>query len=383
MDSGVYWVNPRKGGFCGETGAVSVVERRAGLTRRGKRAILSIRIQLMADSAQLRTKRAERAGDFELRELRAFVALVEEGSVTAAARALKLSQSTVSETLAALERKLGTSVIHRRAGSHEMLLTPVGLALLPHARELLARAEETYVAVIEAAAEARGVVNIVANESVSTYVLPAVMAGLRARWPNTRFSISVATCADARRGIGDGTYDIGVTLQTEPNAAGRPSTTKEKSTLEIRQVLVPVVPLMVFAAPAHPLAAGKRREQVDKSELSEFAVFVSDPAGEFYESIEKFLSDGGGVPIAGIRSAGSVEGVKRGVQDDPQALGILPAYTLRDELRTRRIVNLRVTPALPALQLVASRSPIRDPHPAIFELMKDTKQVLFVRAQTA
>lgn len=339
------------------------------------------RAQLPKDD-RLRTRRPERAGgDFELHQLRAFVTLVDEGSVTAAARVLKLSQSTVSETLAALERKLGTSVIHRRAGGHEMLLTPVGLALLPHARELLAKVEETYVAVIKAAAEARGALNIVANESVSTYVIPSVMTGLRARWPNTRFSISVATCADVQRGIGDGTYDIGVTLQTQQNSINR-SNRKDRGSSETCHVLVPAVPLIVFATPAHPLVAQRQREPIHKRELSQFAVFLSDPAGEFYRLIEKFLSDDG-VPIAGIRSAGSVEGVKRGVQDDPRALGILPAYALRDELRTRRVVDLKVTPGPPALQLVAWLSPTGDTHPAASELINDTKQVFLVRTQTA
>jgi nicotinamidase-related amidase len=53
------------------------------------------------------TREGTPTSDLELRHLRAFVALADQGSVTAASRALALAQSTVSEALAALERSWG------------------------------------------------------------------------------------------------------------------------------------------------------------------------------------------------------------------------------------------------------------------------------------
>lgn len=70
----------------------------------------------------------------EIRQLRAFVALVERKRITAAAQSLGLAQSTVSEALSALERALGTPLVLRRRGGHGLELTDVGHALLPHAR---------------------------------------------------------------------------------------------------------------------------------------------------------------------------------------------------------------------------------------------------------
>ncbi|HEY4592317.1 MAG TPA: LysR family transcriptional regulator, partial [Thermoanaerobaculia bacterium] len=70
----------------------------------------------------------------ELRHLRAFVALVDHGSMTAAAQALGMAQSTVSEAMAALDRTLGTPAVARRRGARGHPLTPAGRALLPHAR---------------------------------------------------------------------------------------------------------------------------------------------------------------------------------------------------------------------------------------------------------
>ena len=53
--------------------------------------------------------------ELELRQLRVFVAVVELGGHTRAARSLGVSQSTVSETLSSLERALGTALFRKGA----------------------------------------------------------------------------------------------------------------------------------------------------------------------------------------------------------------------------------------------------------------------------
>ena len=322
---------------------------------------------------RLRTRRLEPTCDLELRQLRAFVALIDEGSVTAAARALKLAQSTVSEAIAALERTLGTCLVRRSRGTHDSTLTAAGEALLPNARELLAGVDKTYIAVAEAAVQARGVVDIVANESVSTYVLPEILAQIRGRWSNTRFSVSVATCADVRQGIEDGAFDLGLILQ----AANQ---TKIDSRCE-RQVLVPIIPLVIFAAATHPLLRRKPREAAARSNLAGLTMFLSDAVGEFHALIENYLLEGG-VPTARLQSAGSIEGVKRGVMADPCAVGILPAYAIADELRVGRFVRLVVRPAPPAIQLVAVLSSVQQRHPGAIELVQDIRHLLAVRSQS-
>ncbi len=83
-------------------------------------------------NAPRRGARRARPSDpaLELRQLRAFVAVVDHGSVTAAAHVLGLAQSTVSEALAALERALGATVTVRRRGASDLLLTAAGHALV-------------------------------------------------------------------------------------------------------------------------------------------------------------------------------------------------------------------------------------------------------------
>src|SRR5262245_27670518 len=135
-----------------------------------------------------------RAAGLEVRQLRALVALVDHGSVTAAARALGVAQSTVSEALSALERALGACVLVRRRGAAGGALTPAGGALLPYARGVLAALEEGQAAVAAVARDARASVEVLANESVSTYLLPGALGALRRRWPHTRFAVTVGAC---------------------------------------------------------------------------------------------------------------------------------------------------------------------------------------------
>lgn len=73
--------------------------------------------------------------------LRAFVSIVENGSISAAARSLRLAQPTVSRHLASLEKKCGVALLHR--DTHTMSLTEAGRRLLSDAKAMLLLAEES------------------------------------------------------------------------------------------------------------------------------------------------------------------------------------------------------------------------------------------------
>ena len=64
----------------------------------------------------------------------AFVATVEQGSISGAARQLRLSKSVVSERLAELERSLGSALLHRT--TRKLSLTEDGTAFLPRAQRI-------------------------------------------------------------------------------------------------------------------------------------------------------------------------------------------------------------------------------------------------------
>jgi LysR family transcriptional regulator, hydrogen peroxide-inducible genes activator len=308
--------------------------------------------------------------NLELRQLRAFAALVDRGSFKGAAQALGVAQSTVSEALAALERELGASVVLRRRGSHGLHLTAAGDALLPHARAVLAAAEAARSAVAEAEAAAHTTVAIVANESISTYVLPLVLPRLRERWPRARFPVSVAMCAGVRSGVRGGEFDVGLLLGTRP---GRPADGPDASAREDRsagdgerEVVARRVPLVVFADPGHPLARGAAR-RVERSAAADYPLILSDAAGDFHALVRGYF-ESDGVPGPALQPAGSVEAVKRGVFSTPFALGVLPGYALREELQDGRAVAIALDPPPPDMRMEAILGD-RVRHPAVGGLL--------------
>jgi DNA-binding transcriptional LysR family regulator len=76
----------------------------------------------------------------DLRHLRCLVAIVDTGTFTEAALDLGVSQAAISRTVAALERDLGVRLLRRT--TREVALTAVGARVLPHARRLLAEADD-------------------------------------------------------------------------------------------------------------------------------------------------------------------------------------------------------------------------------------------------
>ena len=332
----------------------------------------SIRADLVSMPAE-KKNRASRHGtpafNLELRQLRAFIALVENGSVTAASHALGLAQSTVSEAIAALERELGTPLIAHKRGSHSVALTPAGRVLLPRGRDVLAAVDKTYIAVAKAAVSARGVVNIIANESVSTYLLSPVLAKMRRRWRNTQFAVSVAACPEIRDGVRSGAFDLGLLLTGAKQKSGTNPAAANPRKSEGGQVVAPVVSLLIFAAPGHPVLQADSRPAVRRSSLDSFPVFVSDAAGEYRALLERFFREDE-MPGPRLESTGSIEGVTSSVFADPRALGILPAYAVAKEVQTGRVIPLDLRPTLPSMQVVALLG-ARDLHPSTEELLDE------------
>lgn len=92
--------------------------------------------------------------DIELRQLRAFVTVVDEGSFTKAGDALMLSQASVSRAVAALERATGAPLLQRT--TRDLSLTATGARILGHAR----RALEEAAAITRVAAESPSEIRI-------------------------------------------------------------------------------------------------------------------------------------------------------------------------------------------------------------------------------
>ncbi|WP_137701666.1 LysR family transcriptional regulator [Marimonas lutisalis] len=132
--------------------------------------------------------------NFDWNQLRAFLATAEEGSLSAAARALGLTQPTLGRQVSALEETLGIALFERVGRGLE--LTAAGREILPHARAMGAAAQRVSLAVAGQAQALEGKLKITASDVFSAHFLPPVLARLRAVAP--RLEIEIVAANDIR-----------------------------------------------------------------------------------------------------------------------------------------------------------------------------------------
>jgi DNA-binding transcriptional LysR family regulator len=112
---------------------------------------------------------------------RTFLAVLEEGSLSGAARALGLTQPTIGRQIEALEQALGVSLFVR--SQHGLSPSATALQLRPYAEALAATAAALLRAASSQEAEARGAVRITASDVVGAEVLPSILGALREAHP--------------------------------------------------------------------------------------------------------------------------------------------------------------------------------------------------------
>lgn len=141
----------------------------------------------------------------DLRRLRYFVAVAEEGSVTRAAQRLHLAQQSLSQQIRELEAQLGVVLFDRRRRGVE--LTDVGEVLLREARPVLAQAERAVQAVRGAARGEQGELRVGFLSSVANYLMPPVVRGFGERHPGVRLRTEDLSIASLVAGVREGRLD--------------------------------------------------------------------------------------------------------------------------------------------------------------------------------
>jgi DNA-binding transcriptional LysR family regulator len=145
--------------------------------------------------------------DRSLRMLRAFREVVEAGTVTAAARRLKVSQPAVSRMLADLEAELGFPLFYRDRG--RLVLTPDGALLREEVGRALGTLERLSSLVRDIGEFRLGELRLVAPPSLAEGVIPEIASRLLARHPGLRLSIDARSVETARTLIADRMVDGG------------------------------------------------------------------------------------------------------------------------------------------------------------------------------
>jgi len=184
----------------------------------------------------------------ELRQLRYFVAVAEQGNISQAAKKIFLTQSALSRQIKALEDEIGQCLLERQA--HSIRLTPVGEALLRDARDLLQHAEQ----VLERArATGRGPrLRIGYAPSLAAGILSRAVESFTQAHPNAHVELLDASTNQMLIGVESGSLDVVLSVG------------EQRPTRGLTWELLARAPWRLAVSRNHPLA---KRSQVTLAEV--------------------------------------------------------------------------------------------------------------------
>lgn len=130
------------------------------------------------------------AADFDWNQARAFFATAEEGSLSAAARALGVTQPTLSRQVSALEEKLGVTLFER--GPRTMSLTSAGTEILEHVRAMFDAATRLSLSASGQSQNISGMVRIASTDNMACYHLPEIVQNIRRVAPDIEIEMTTS-----------------------------------------------------------------------------------------------------------------------------------------------------------------------------------------------
>lgn len=145
---------------------------------------------------------------FDLVDLRLFVYIAEENSLTRAAVRAHMSLPAASIRIKNLEQSIGTKLLNRE--NHGVTLRPPGQALLHHAKQVLNQLENLRGDLQEYAQGIKGHLRILANTTAMTEFLPTVLSNFLSTRPDINIDLRERLSSDIVRAVSEGTTDIGI-----------------------------------------------------------------------------------------------------------------------------------------------------------------------------
>lgn len=276
-------------------------------------------------------------GDFTLKQLSYFLAVARHGSVTAAANAVDLSQSAMSNAIAELEKSLGVQLLVRQA-ARGMFLTTAGEILVSRAGRLLEDAEEIAAQVRASNMLLRGPLNVGCYASFVPTVMPSVLAEYMRNYPDVDVRLREGSEDQLTDWLRAGECDLAVTYGVE---------------LPSDISFVPLITLKsyVLVSASHPLARAKK---LDFAALRDTPFIMLDlpPSGEYFHGI---------LNRCGIRGAprfrtSSVD-VVRSLVASNMGFTILtqPRLGIREDDDAQRLRAFQIDSAVPQVEVGIAR----------------------------
>jgi DNA-binding transcriptional LysR family regulator len=257
----------------------------------------------------------------DLAQLEAFLAVIREGSFSAAAKALHRTQPAISQTIRRLEDEVGRPLFDR--ASRRGVLTDAGRVLAVHAERLVNFRTQALAALDDVRQLRTGRLTVAANELTCLYLLP-VLHEFRRVYPDVHITIQRALASRIPSQVIDYGADLGVvTFRPEGEA--------------LLSIVVYLDELAFVVPPSHPLA---QRDRVSIAELARESFVAHHVASPYREKvIETFHKKR--VTLRMPVEMPTIDAIKKFVAMG-NGVALLPAIAVEGELVRGELVRVQV-----------------------------------------
>jgi LysR family transcriptional regulator, hca operon transcriptional activator len=294
----------------------------------------------------------------ELRHLRYFVAVAEEGSLTVAAeKRLHTAQPSLSRQLRDLELEVGTQLFVRT--SRGVVLTAAGQAFLDHARLALGQAAEAVAAARRAARPAKASFSVGFLTGQEVEWLSHVTQVLRDQLKDIDFRVTSDFSPAIAAAVQRGEIDLGFS-RIEPQP-------------DVTYKVIAEEPIVAILPREHPLA---ERSEIDPADLNQVSfIGYSDTPHILRSIVERYLRERG----VALSPSHFLDGFATGISlvASTGGLTLLPAYV--EPLLPRSVVSRPLAGSPPMIEIAAGYR-ADNPSPVLASFLQNIDQLIASRS---
>ena len=232
-----------------------------------------------------------------LRQLELFVAVAETGSFSRGAEAISLTQSTVSQHIAALEREVNTRLLDRT--SKGIFLTAGGEVFLQHARRVLAERDVLNQAMAGLSGLEKATLSLGASNIPANYLIPCFLSDLQQKYPGISLTMRIGDSREVLAELKSGQVELGIVGgYIDDEIYSYEPLLKDQ--------------LVMIVGPGHPL---RERHSITMKELESERFIVREDGSGTYQTLQKAFFSAGLDPESFnvIARLGSNEAVRRAI----------------------------------------------------------------------
>lgn len=259
-----------------------------------------------------------------LSQLQTFVMVVSEGSMTAAADKLFLTQPAVSQQMKNLEDELGVELVVR--GSKQIKTTAQGEVLYEHAKKILSLSQQAEISIKSVGAQLRGQLRIGTLNSIGLHLMSPVVSRLLKFNPDFKIKVDYAKGEDLITAYEKNELDVVVLPDVQMNYGKSLKDTASHILLKEEMWLV---------------GSGKDEFYPSTVSLKDIAKIPYVHFSHEFPHFDKMLGEKMGT-VPAVFESSNVGTLKR-VIENGLGIGFLPAHSVKKQIRGGRLNKIQIT----------------------------------------